>query len=126
MLFLSKPPHRIRLARAPRLCAGLLLASVCLSMPTSVLAVDAAAAEMLARQNGCFKCHSIDKKKDGPPYREVAAKYRGKAGAEAKLYHHVTSGEKAKFPDGHEEDHKIIKTTDATEIKNLIGWILSL
>ncbi|MEO5658861.1 MAG: c-type cytochrome [Polaromonas sp.] len=81
---------------------------------------------MLARQNGCFKCHSIDKKKDGPPYREVAAKYKGKPGADAKLYYHVTSGEKAKFPDGHEEDHKIIKSTDASEIKNLISWILSL
>lgn len=89
-------------------------------------AVDAAAAESLARQNGCLKCHGIDKKKDGPAYKEVAAKYRGKADAEARLITHITSGEKAKFPDGHEEDHKIIKTKDMVEIKNLVQWILSL
>jgi cytochrome c len=118
--------HRMRFAHHARRWSGLLAAAAVLGNSTPVLAIDAAAAEMLARQNGCFKCHSIEKKKDGPPYREVAAKYKGKAGAEAKLYHHVTSGEKAKFPDGHEEDHKIIKTTDAAEIKNLIGWILSL
>jgi cytochrome c len=88
--------------------------------------VDAAAAESLARQNGCLKCHGIDKKKDGPAYREVAAKYKGKADAESRLVHHITSGEKAKFPDGHEEDHKIIKTKDMKEIKNLVQWILSL
>jgi len=89
-------------------------------------AVDAAAAEATARQNGCLKCHGVDKKKDGPSYREVAAKYKGKAGAEERLYTHITSGEKAKFPDGHEEEHKIIKTKDKAEIKNLIQWILSL
>lgn len=105
-------------------CAVVATALLAVSAP--VFAIDVTAAEMLARQNGCFKCHAIDKKKDGPPYREVAAKYRGRVDAEAKLYHHVTSGEKAKFPDGHEEDHKIIKADDVEEIKNLIGWILLL
>lgn len=89
-------------------------------------AADAAAAEAMARQNGCFKCHSVDKKKDGPTYREVAAKYKGKANAEERLITHITTGEKAKFPDGHEEDHKIIKTKDMNEIKNVVQWILSL
>src|SRR5450759_4823746 len=89
-------------------------------------AVDVDAAKSLARENSCFKCHGTDKDKDGPAYTKVAAKYRGKADAEAKLIHHITSGEKAKFPDGHEEDHKIIKTKDAAEIKNLVDWILSL
>lgn len=106
-----------------RLCSAL-WAAIAVAPPA--LAIDADAAQMLARQNNCFKCHSVDKKKDGPPYREVAAKYRGRADAEAKLYHHITAGEKVKFPDGSEENHKIIQTKDAAEIKNLIGWILSL
>jgi cytochrome c len=97
-----------------------------LSLSAPAFAVDAAAAETLARREGCLKCHGIDKKKDGPAYKEVAAKYKGKADAEAKLIHHIKSGEKAKFPDGHEEDHKIIKTKDEGEVKNLIQWILSL
>lgn len=89
-------------------------------------AVDVEAAKALARQNNCFKCHGVDKEKDGPSYKKVAEKYRGKPGAEERLITHITSGEKAKFPDGHEEDHKIIKTKDMGEIKNLIAWILSL
>lgn len=95
-------------------------------IPTSSYALDSVAAEQMARQNGCFKCHSIDKKKDGPTFREIAAKYKGKSEAEARLTTHITTGEKAKFPDGHEEEHKIIKTKDPAEIKNVIQWILSL
>ncbi|WP_217351275.1 c-type cytochrome [Azoarcus sp. DN11] len=80
---------------------------------------------MFARQNSCFKCHAIDKRKDGPPYREVAEKYRGRDDAQAALLHHLTSGHKVKFPDGHEESHKILKAPPE-DIDNLIGWILSL
>ena len=103
--------------------AGWVLLTFSLPAPA---AVDAAAAETLARQNGCFKCHAIDKKKDGPSFKEVAAKYKGKANAEERLVTHITTGEKAKFDDGHEEEHKIIKTKDMNEIKNLVNWILSL
>jgi cytochrome c len=105
------------------LAAGMLFAS------SSATAADAEAARALARQNNCFKCHAIEKKKDGPAWKDVAEKYRGKADAEEHLVHHLTSGEKAKFPDGHEEDHKIIKTdpaNDTAQIKNLVDWILSL
>ena len=101
-----------------------LLCSAILARPVSAL--DAEAAQTLARQSGCLKCHAVDKLKVGPAYRDVAAKYKGNPGAEAKLIHHVTSGERVKFPDGHEEDHQIVKSKDAAEIKNLVDWILSL
>ena len=107
-----------------------LTATLIFSFSPSASAVDADAAQTLARQNGCFKCHAIDKKKDGPSYKEVAAEFRknGKTPAEneKRLVTHITSGEKAKFPDGHEEEHKIIKTKDMDQIKNLVNWILSL
>lgn len=99
---------------------------VLLAGTVNASAPDEAAARALARQSNCFKCHSVDKKKDGPAWREVAGKYRGKPDAEAKLTHHITSGEKAKFEDGHEEDHTIVKSNDPKEIKNLVDWILSL
>ena len=95
----------------------------------SAHAVDVDAAKTLARQNNCFKCHAVDKDKDGPNYHGVAEKYKGKPGAQARLIEHITSGEKAKFPDGHEEEHKIVKTSppkDMDQIKNLVDWILSL
>ena len=106
---------------------GIAAAMIAVSLSTTpARAIDAVAAESLARQNGCMKCHALDKAKEGPSYKEVAAKYKGKAGAEQRLVTHITSGEKAKFPDGHEEEHKIIKSKDMNEIKNMIGWILSL
>jgi len=91
-------------------------------------AVDADAAKALAKQNNCMKCHAVDKEKDGPAFKKVAEKYKGKANAEARLVEHITSGEKAKFPDGHEEEHKIVKTSppkDMEQVKNLVQWILA-
>jgi cytochrome c len=107
------------------LIGGLLVAGVA----STAGAADENAARTLARQSNCFKCHAIDKKKDGPSWKEVAEKYRKKgdpAKAEERLVTHITSGEKAKFEDGHEEDHPIVKTKDQKEIKNLVDWILSL
>ena len=87
---------------------------------------DASAAQSLAQRSGCFKCHAVDKKKDGPALRDAAAKYKGSPEAQQQLIYHVTSGEKVKFDDGHEEDHKKVKTKDPNETKNLVDWILSL
>jgi cytochrome c len=105
---------------------AILFGALAFSLQASA-AVDVEAAKSLARENNCFKCHGVDKEKDGPSYKKVAEKYHGKADAEAKLIHHITSGEKAKFPDGHEEDHKNIQGKAAPDaIKNLVDWILSL
>ena len=103
----------------------ILLAAVLVSGATFLSqAADDAAAEALAKKSGCLKCHSVDKKKDGPAYKEVAAKYKGKADAEAKLYTHLTTNPKVKV-DGKEETHESLKTKNDAEIKNVIAWILS-
>ena len=93
---------------------------------TTAGAVDVEAAKGLARESNCFKCHGVEKKKEGPAWKEVAAKYRDKPDAEATLTKHITTGPKVKFPDGHEEDHTIVKSKNPDEIKNLVDWILSL
>jgi cytochrome c len=104
---------------------GLGIVSAAMMFSVSVAhALDADAASGLARQSNCFKCHSIEKKKEGPPFKELAARYKGKPDAVAKIVHHLTSGEKAKFPDGHEEEHKVLKK-DPAELKNLAEWILA-
>lgn len=46
----------------------------------------------LAQQSGCLVCHAIDKKVVGPAWKDVAVKYRGDAGAEAKLIAKVAKG----------------------------------
>lgn len=109
------------------LFSAAIAAGICLAAPAA-FAADAAAAEKLARQNGCMKCHGVDKAKDGPAYRDIAAKYQGKdhAASVKRLLEHINSGEKAKFPDGHEEEHAIIKTKDPAQQANLIEWILAL
>ena len=86
--------------------------------------VDADAAQALAKKSGCLKCHAIDKKKDAPSYKETAAKLKGKADAEDKLYKHLTSNPKVKV-DGKEETHDSLKTKDEKEIRNVVRWILS-
>jgi cytochrome c len=90
----------------------------------SAQAVDAAAAEALAKKSGCLKCHSITQKKDGPSYKSVAEKYKGKPDAEQKLYTHLTTHPKVKV-DGQEEEHDSLKTKNDAEIRNVIRWILS-
>jgi cytochrome c len=102
------------------LCAG----AVLVASSVAAQAVDTSAAEALAKKSNCTKCHSVDKQKDGPSYKETAAKYKGKAVAEAKLYKHITTGPMIKI-DGVEEAHQIVKSKDEADIKNLIRYILS-
>ena len=99
---------------------------IALSVAGRGVAADANAAQDLAKASGCFKCHGVDKKKDGPALRDAAAKYKDQADAQERLTYHVTSGEKVKFDDGHEEQHKKVKSSDPNETKNLVAWILSL
>ncbi|HXF80141.1 MAG TPA: c-type cytochrome [Usitatibacter sp.] len=87
-------------------------------------AADDAAAEALLKKSKCLTCHSVDKKKDGPAYKEVAKKYAGKPDAEAKLYTHLTTHPEVEV-DGKKEKHESLKTTDDKEIRNVISWILS-
>lgn len=101
-------------------------AATLLCSPLASAAPDAAAAQALAKKEGCLKCHAVDKKKEGASLKEISAKYKGKADAQATLLRHMTAGDKVKFADGTEEEHKIIKTQDKAELSNLIAWILSL
>ena len=64
-----------------RLLIGLLLFMSALTFPAPGFAVDETAARDLAQSSGCFKCHGVDKKKDGPALRDAAAKYRSRRSA---------------------------------------------
>jgi cytochrome c len=89
-------------------------------------AVDADAAQALAKKSECLKCHAIDKDKKATSFKKIAEKWKGKTEAQVKLSDTLTKSPKVKFKDGTEEEHKAIDTKDAAEIKNLINWILSL
>lgn len=55
-------------------------------------AVSEADAMQLARKNNCLACHAVEKKVVGPSFKDVAAKYRGDAGAEARLADKIAKG----------------------------------
>lgn len=103
--------------------AALALAALAVSTPAAAL--DAEAAQALAKKSECTKCHSVDKDKKGPSYKKIAANYKGKADAEEKTIKKMTTTFKVKLSDGSEEDHKVVNTKDAAAIKNLSQWILS-
>jgi len=86
--------------------------------------VDAGAAEALMKKSGCGKCHSVSAKKEGPSYKETAAKLKGKPDAESELYKHLTTNPKVKV-DGKEEEHASLKTKNDAEVKNVVNWILA-
>jgi len=111
-------PTTPRLILAASLLCGMLATGVARA------AVDESGAEALAKKSGCLKCHSVDKKKDGPSFKETAAKYKGKADGEQKVYAHLTTNPTIKI-DGKEEKHESPKTKNDAEIRNLVGWILS-
>ena len=49
------------------------------------MAGAASAQEALAKSSGCLNCHDVNAKKMGPAFKEIAAKYKGKADAAATL-----------------------------------------
>lgn len=100
-------------------------AALALAAPAAQ-AADAAAAQAWTKDSECFKCHTLDKTKKGPPWKKIAAKYKGKADAEAKMHKHMTSGPKVKLEDGTEEEHKIVEASEEAQMKNFIAWVLSL
>ncbi len=46
----------------------------------------------LAKKRNCFVCHMVDKKGIGPAWKDIAAKYRGDAGALARMGNKIAKG----------------------------------
>jgi len=86
-------------------------------------AVDNAAGLALAQKSGCLLCHSVDKKVMGPAYKDVAAKYKGQADAEAKLIAKVSKGGSGTWGPIPMPANSP-KVSDA-DIKTLVEWVLA-
>jgi cytochrome c len=83
---------------------------------TASAEVDAKAAQALAKAEKCTKCHDAEKDKKGPSFKSVAAKYKGKADAEAALVKFLSTGP---------NDHAAVSKGDAAATKTMAAWILS-
>jgi cytochrome c len=86
------------------------------------VSLPAQAQEELAKKHACLACHAVDKKLVGPAYKDVAAKYRGDAGAEAKLVEKVKKGSQGTW--GQVPMPPNANVPDA-DVRALVKWILS-
>src|SRR5487761_2036262 len=77
----------------------------------------------LAKKSGCLACHAQDKKVLGPSYKDIAAKYKGQAGAEAKLVAKVKNGGSGVWGPIPMPPNSSVPDAD---VKALVKWVLSL
>lgn len=94
-----------------------------IAVATQAGAVDNAAGLALAQKSGCMMCHAVDKKVMGPAYKDVAAKYKGQADAEAKLIAKVAKGGSGVWGSIPMPANSP-KVSDA-DIKTLVQWVLA-
>ncbi len=102
--------------------------SIVISMAVAaglMIAGSAMAADMpaVAKKNNCTACHAIDKKVVGPGWKDVAAKYKGDAGAVAHLTTKIKKGGSGVW--GKMPMPATPKASDA-DVKELIDFILAL
>ena len=68
----------------------------------------------LLKANGCMNCHDISAKKVGPGFKDIAAKFKGKADAEKMLV--------AQLKDG--KGQPAVKASEA-DIATMVKFVLS-
>ena len=70
-----------------------------ISVAAAIFAISGQASANLdlAKKSGCLACHSVEKKVVGPAWKDVAAKYKGDAGAKDRLIEKVKKGGKGNW-----------------------------
>lgn len=91
--------------------AILLLAALALGAPAF-----AADGPELLKAKGCLNCHDIEKKKVGPAYKDVAAKYKADADAAGKIIPKLKTG----------TGHPVKVAASDDELKTIVAYVLSL
>jgi len=76
----------------------------------------------LAAKSKCMTCHDVDKKKMGPSFKEISAKYKGDKAAEAMLADSMLKGAKGKWGKIPMPPQKIAPV----DAQKLSKWILTL
>ena len=103
-----------------------------LSIPVAaafLLGAGQASADLeLAKKSGCLACHSVEKKVVGPAWKDVAAKYKGDAGARDALVAKVKAGGKGNWTEvtgGVPMPPYSPRVADA-DIETLVDFVLNL
>ncbi len=101
------------------------IALVSLGMSSGTWALDAKEATDIMAKAACAACHQLDKKLVGPPYKEVAAKYKANAKAAELLSQKVRTGGVGVWGQIPMPPNPKEKISD-DDLKKLVGWILTL
>ncbi|MCG7892361.1 MAG: c-type cytochrome [Candidatus Thiodiazotropha endolucinida] len=119
----AAPATQSAAAEAPAAEAPATEAPAAEAAPTAEAASAAGGdALALATQSGCMACHQVATKVVGPAYTEVAAKYKGDAGALDMLVDKVKSGGVGTWgqvpmpPNAHISDDNI---------RTIVSWVLT-
>ncbi len=97
-----------------------MIAAAGLMVAGSAMATDMPA---VAKKNNCTACHAVDKKVVGPAWKAVGEKYKGDAGAAARLSEKVKKGGSGAW--GSMPMPANPKVSDA-DMKELVDFILGL
>lgn len=100
----------------------LVLAVSAVLAASAAQAMDAAAAKALASKSACLACHAVDKKLVGPSYKDVAAKHKGQADAEAKVAARIKAGGSGMYGAVPMPAQPNLKDD---ELKLLAAWVLA-
>ncbi|GBG02163.1 cytochrome c-551 [Azospira sp. I13] len=93
-----------------------------LALGSLMLLGNAQADEALAKAKNCMSCHQVAVKVLGPAYKDVAAKYKGDAGAADKLAAKIKAGGKGVWGEVPMPPNNVTPE----EAKKLATWVLSL
>ena len=95
-------------------------ASAALLMMSGMASADGMA---LAQKNACMSCHGVDKNIVGPAYKDVAKKYAGDKGAQAKLVAKVKAGGKGVWGEVPMPPNPQVSPAD---LNTIVAWILTV
>lgn len=76
----------------------------------------------VAQANACMGCHAVDRKLVGPSFRQIAARYKGDASAQAKLQAKVRNGGSGVWGAIPMPSHPGMSDAD---IRTVVAWVLA-
>jgi cytochrome c len=112
----------VGLGRGRFLALGVVAMVVLAGGSTAVCAADAGRGQAIANANACMGCHAVDRKLVGPSFRQIAERYKGDAGAEAKLVKKVKDGGSGVWGMIPMPAHQNMSDAD---VKSVVEWVLA-
>ena len=89
----------------------------------SVSTTAAGDGEVLFKQHNCSACHAVASKSVGPALIDIAARYRGDKGAQARMEGKTRNGGAGSF--GSMPMPATARSVSDADIRTMVAWILN-